>query len=243
VGAFRRLFVAPVACLIAAAAPWTGAAAALDLAVLWDFDAPAESERRFRQVLKDARGDDALVLKTQIARTYGLRKDFDKAREILKEIEPAMASAGPEVRARYWLELGRTYASGRHAPESITEADRARARNANDRALEISRAARLDGLAIDALHMYAFIDPAPADQLAWSRRALELVESSSQAEAKRWEASIRNNVGESLFDLGRHEEALVEFERALALREQGTNPKATRHARTQVERTRKALGR
>jgi tetratricopeptide (TPR) repeat protein len=219
------------------------AAPPIDLAELWDFSAPAESERRFREALKEASGDDVLVLQTQIARTYGLRAEFAKVRAILSEIEPRIAAAGPEARARYWLELGRTYASGRHSPETVDGEARAKARAAYDRALEASRPAQLDGLTIDALHMYAFIDTAPADQLAWSQQALVVVEASTQRDGKRWEASIRNNIGESLFDLGRHEEALTEFRKALALREQGTNANATKHARAQVDKALRALGR
>jgi tetratricopeptide (TPR) repeat protein len=228
-----------VVAMLSADAP----AAPIDLAALWDFSAPAESERRFREALKKATGDDALVLQTQIARTYGLRAEFDKARAVLGEVEPRIAAAGPEARARYWLELGRTYASGRHAPESVDDDARRKARAAYDRALEASRPAQLDGLTIDALHMYAFVDTAPAAQLAWSQQALVVVEVSTQAEGRRWEASIRNNIGESLFDLGRHEEALVEFRKALALREQGGNSNATRHARAQVDKALRALGR
>ena len=204
---------------------------------------PGRKRASLRAGARGATGDDAIILKTQIARTHGLRADFDRSRAILREVEPSIAAAGPEARTRYWLELGRTYASGRHEASQVTPDARRQAREAYDKALEVSRAAGLDALAIDALHMFAFVDTAPADQLAWSRKALAVVEASSQPAAKRWEASIRNNIGESLFDLGRHEEALAEFRHALALREKGTNAGATRHAREQVTRTLKALGR
>jgi hypothetical protein len=89
---------------------------AIDLAPLWDFNKPELSEQRFREALATATGDDALVLQTQIARTFGLRKDFAKAQDILRSIEKPVSSAGPEARARYALELGRTYASAVHPP-------------------------------------------------------------------------------------------------------------------------------
>ena len=44
--------------------------AALDLDAMWDFAKPAESEARFRAALAKVNGDDALILRTQIARTY-----------------------------------------------------------------------------------------------------------------------------------------------------------------------------
>lgn len=72
---------------------------ALDLNTFWDFGRPDISEQRFRAALLMSTGDEALILRTQIARTYGLRKDFDGARRLLSEIEGSIPSAGPEVLA------------------------------------------------------------------------------------------------------------------------------------------------
>ena len=90
-------------------------AMAIDLTALWDFSKPEVSEKRFRAALETAKGDDALILHTQIARTHGLRKDFAKAQTVLTTVEPKMKTAGHEARARYALELGRTYASATQA--------------------------------------------------------------------------------------------------------------------------------
>jgi tetratricopeptide (TPR) repeat protein len=216
---------------------------AIDLTTLWDFSRPDVSEQRFRAALKDASNDDALILQTQIARTYGLRKDFKGAREILQSIEPQIATAGAEPKARYYLELGRTYASAAHTAEQQTTQTREMARAAYQRALDEARAGQLDGLAIDAIHMMAFIDTAPADQLKWGQQALAVVEASGQPAARRWEASIRNNIGYSLHQLGRYDEALQQFQLALALRERGTDTEATRAAHWMVAWTLRALGR
>jgi len=51
-------------------------AMAIDLRPLWDFSKPAVSEERFRAALATAQGDDALILKTQIARTYAHRVEI-----------------------------------------------------------------------------------------------------------------------------------------------------------------------
>jgi hypothetical protein len=158
---------------------------AIDLAPLWDFDKPDLSERRFRAAQATATGDDAFILQTQIARTYGLRRDFTKAREILKSLEPRIPAAGPEARVRYALELGRTYASATHPPESQTAEAKARARTEYLRAHELAKSERLDGLAVDALHMLAFVDTEPADQLKWGQAALAVAEASSQPSAKK----------------------------------------------------------
>ncbi len=218
-------------------------AAALDLAPLWDFSQPDVSEARFRGALATATGDDALILQTQIARTYGLRGNFAQARSILEGIEPRVANAGSEVRVRYALEWGRTFASTKHSPESQTAEARELARAAYLQAFELAKAARLDDLAIDALHMLAFVDTAPADQLKWGSEALALALASSQPAARKWEASLRNNVGYALHELGRYGEALAEFQRALVLREAGTDAEATRVAHWMVAWTLRSLNR
>lgn len=185
---------------------------AINIRELWDFGNPALSEQRFREALELATFDDALILKTQIARTYGLRKDFDTSRQILAEIEPHLGTASPELQVRYWLELGRSYSSATHPRESQTDAAKAQARTAYMRATEIAKASALDALAIDALHMMAFVDVDPDAQLKWDLEALAHLESSTQADAKKWEASLRNNVGYALKLQKRYDEAIAQFE-------------------------------
>ena len=222
---------------------FTSTAMAIDLAPLWDFRKPELSEQRFRAALPGASADDQLILQTQIARTKGLRKDFASAREILKDLEPKIAGAGPEARARYFLELGRTYASAKHDPESLNTTAKEQARTAYAAALDIAKAGRLDALAIDAIHMFAFIDTAPADQLKWGKAAMAVVVASDQPAAQRWEASVRNNIGYALHQLGRYEEALVEFNQAVSIREKGKDAEATRTAYWMVAWTLRALHR
>ena len=98
-------------------------------------------------------------------------------------------------------------------------------------------------MAIDALHMLAFVDTEPADQLKWGQRALAIALASSQPSAKNWEASLRNNVGYALHELGRYEEALDQFKQAVVLRERGTDPQAIRIAYWMVGWTLRALNR
>jgi hypothetical protein len=118
-----------------------------------------------------------------------------------------------------------------------------RARAAYDEALRTAQAAHLDGLAIDAIHMLGFVDTSPADQLRWAQEALAVVEASTQADAKKWEASIRNNVGYALYQLGRYVEALQQFNAAVTLRERGSDTGATRVAYWMVAWTLRAMKR
>lgn len=220
-----------------------GTHAAIDLDTLWDSRNPALSEQRFRDALAAARGDDTLILQTQIARTHGLRRDFERARSVLRQIEPQLATAGAEARCRHALELGRSYASATHRPEDRTPETDARARAAYRSALALAREARLDGLAIDAIHMFAFVDTAPEQQLHWAQEALAVVLTSDQPAARRWEASVRNNLGVALNSLKRHDEALVQLQQALLLRERQGNARGVRIAHWMVAHTLRLLGR
>jgi tetratricopeptide (TPR) repeat protein len=218
-------------------------AMAIDLDVLWNFGDPAASEQRFRAAMRDASGDDALLLQTQIARTYGLRGDFTQAREMLAAVQPHLATASAAVQARYYLELGRSYASATHPPESQTAAVRQLARDAYGRAIEIATAAGLDDLRVDALHMLGFVDTTPADQVNWARAALAVAEASSQPAARRWAASLHNNIGYALHEQGELAAALEEFEIALTLREQRGDAEPIRVARWMIAWTLRGMQR
>ncbi len=215
----------------------------VDISSLWDFNNPELSEQRFRSALPNAPADDALILQTQIARTYGIRGDFTQAQKILAEIEPHIQSAGVEARVRYYLELGRAYSSAAHPPESQTTEVRELARSAYMRAFELAQDGKLDSLAIDALHMMTFVDTAPEEQVEWNHKAMALMGSSSQPDARKWEGSLRNNTGYALYLLGRYEDALDEFKLALAARERDGNPGTIRIAHWMIAWTLRALGR
>lgn len=215
----------------------------IDVSTLWDYSKPEISEERFRSALSTASADDAAILKTQIARTYGLRRNFSEAQQILAELEPQIRNASNEAKANYYLELGRTYSSATHPPESQTTEVRELARSAFMRAFELARTRKLDSLAIDALHMMTFVDTAPDEQVEWNRKALALMQSSSQPNAKKWAGSLHNNTGYALHRLGRYEDALSEFKLALAAHEKGGNPQHIRIAHWMVAWTLRFLGR
>jgi tetratricopeptide (TPR) repeat protein len=215
---------------------------ALDLAPLWDFARPAVSEQRFLAALGEAAGDDPLILRTQVARTHGLRRDFARALSILDEMAPEVARAGPEARVRHALERGRCRVSATHPREAISPADRDQARADYETAAALAREAGLDALAVDALHMLALVDTVPADQLRRNREALSVASASTQPDARRWEAPLRNNIGLALHGQGRFDEALAEFRQAVVLREAQANPGATRIAWWMVAWTLRSLG-
>lgn len=216
---------------------------AIDVRALWDFDDPAASEGRFREALATATGDDTLVLETQIARSYGLRRDPARARELLDAVRNRLDGAGQEPRVRYQLELGRTWISAVTLPEERTPEAIAIARDAYGRAFELARHAGLDDLAVDAVHMMALVDTEPDAQLAWNDRGLSIARAAAQPAARRWEASLLNNRGMALHEAGRDQDALDDFRAALALREAMGEAGPTRVAWWMVAWALRLLGR
>jgi len=214
----------------------------IDLSTIWEFNKPEASEEHFRSALAAASGDDVLILQTQIARTYGLRKDFVEAQKILSEIEPQIHNAGGEAQAHYYLELGRTYSSATHSPDSQTPEARESARSAYMHAFELAQNGKLDALAIDALHMMPFIDTSPQEQIDWNRKAISVMQASSQPEAKKWAGSLHNNIGYALHLAGQYDDALAEFKLALAAHEKNGKTGPIRIAHWMIAWTLRALG-
>jgi tetratricopeptide (TPR) repeat protein len=206
-----------------------------DILALWDFDDPAASEARFRAALEGATHDAALSLRTQIARTHSLRRQFDPAHRELDAVEAELAGAGAEPRVRLLLERGRSWRSA---------GEPARARALFLQAEPLARSAKLEYLHVDALHMIALVQHDPEEQMAWTRRALAAALAAKDTQARRWEASLTGNLGWSLHDLGRHGEALQQFRAALAARERdGARPQRLREARWAIARELRALAR
>lgn len=206
----------------------------MDVQSLWDFGDPARSEAIFREQLAKATGDDALSLQTQIARTYSLRSRFADAHALLDRIASETAKAGPEPRVRALLERGRTYRSDRQ-PDS--------ARPLFHQAVDLALAEKLEYLAVDAMHMVALVEPTLDGQLAWNRQALAHAQRASDPAARRWDATLSNNIGVALHDAGRFEEALDAFRTALAARERIGKPGGIRIAHWMIAWTLRALKR
>lgn len=208
--------------------------AAVDLDALWDFARPAVSEQRFRQALQTASGDDALVLRTQIARTFGLRRAFDAAHRELDAIEPLLAAAGAAPRVHALLERGRTLRSAGRPAEALP---------LFEHAFELADRERLEFLAADALHMLALVQSTPDAQVAVNRRVVAYAQNALDPRARRWDAAALNNIGVTLNEAGRHDEALPVLREALAAYERAGRPRNVRLARWMVANTLRRLGR
>ena len=192
------------------------------LRAYWDFDDLDTTEARFRALRAEAL--------TQLARVEGLRNRFDAGDRLLDE---AATESDPRVRIRVELERGRLRRSS---------GDKEAALPLFESAYAAARAAGEDWLAADAAHMCALAAPDREGFVAWTRRGIELAETSQAASY--WLGPLLNNLGWEHFDAGEHEQALAAFERALAARErEPENVAALEAAREAVDEALRALGR
>ena len=202
---------------------------------LWDYNQPATTEARFRELLPQLANDPARYaeLLTQIARAQGLQRQFDEAHATLDGVEAQLADLPVRVRIRYLLERGRVY-------RSSGKVDAARPFFLE--AWEVAQPAGEDNYAIDAAHMLAIIEP-PAEQRRWHQLAIDLTEQTADPEAKKWAGSLNNNLGWSYFEEGEYTAALACFTKALAAREAQGKAGPIHIARWSVAKTLRLLGR
>jgi len=201
----------------------------------WDFDRPAESEARFRHELSAMAAGSAarLELLTQIARAEGLQREFAAAHATLDAVERALPGTPDRVTVRYLLERGRVFNSSRQPDMAVPLFADALAR---------AQSAHEDFLAIDAAHMLGIAAPA-AERLAWNLEAVTLTERTGDARAKRWLATLYNNIGWTYHERGDYATALAYFEKALPAWEARGDPRGVRIARWTIARAYRSLGR
>jgi len=180
-----------------------------DFDALWDYDQPAQTEAAFRALLPEAQASDdpsySLELLTQLARTQGLQRDFAAAHQTLDQVQTSLSAEPSRVRVRYLLERGRVFNSSGQ-PED--------ARLLFKAAWEEGQAGHEDFHAIDAAHMLAIVAP-PEEKLEWNRKALALVEQTTDARARQWGGSLYNNIGWAYHAEGQYLLALESFHQAL----------------------------
>ncbi len=205
-----------------------------ELDAQWDFAAPAESERRFREELSKWPIDDprALIVATQIARTQSLRRQFTEANATLDAVQARLDGMPAHVRVRYLLERGRTFNSS-GAPE--------RAVPLFKEALSLAECDDDAFYAIDAAHMLGIAAP-QSDRLDWDRTALAMTEKTTDARAKRWLAPLYNNIGYTSQERGDFATALVYYRKALPAYEARGDPRNVRIAHWMIARAQRSLG-
>jgi len=178
-----------------------------DFDKLWNYEDPAATEAKFRELLPAAeKGKDRayyIELLTQLARTQSLQRKFDKAHEILDKAMKLVSVEHIVPRIRFMLERGRTYNSSKEY----------------EKARELFHAAYLqsekygeDNLAIDAVHMLGIVDK-DEESLKWNNLAIEMAERTTDEKAKSWLGPLYNNTGWTYHDMGEFDKALSIFEK------------------------------
>jgi len=181
---------------------------------LWNFDDPAGTEARFRELLPRARESSdpsyAAELLTQIARTQGLQQKFDQAHATLDQVDASLKPEMKVAKVRSLLERGRVLNSSRKARESVP---------IFKEALRLAQESNLENYAIDAAHMLGIAEQGK-ESLAWNIEAIRLAEAATDPKARRWLGPLYNNTGWTYFDVGDYSEALKLFERDIEFRKQ-----------------------
>ncbi|KAJ3209657.1 hypothetical protein HDU67_006020 [Dinochytrium kinnereticum] len=198
----------------------------------WIFTDPKASEETFKSMRpsaqhagaeeKDGLLTDNQEILTQVARSLGLQKRFDEAKEVLKMAKEEilrLEDADPDeptlvdlrvARARYLIELGRVIKSGGDPLSSIRYFRMA---------LQITRLGppeRLQHYTVDAIHMLAIVELEEREKIRCGEEALEVCEKSTNSRTQGWASPILNNMGWVHYDQGRFEKALEAFRKAEA---------------------------
>jgi tetratricopeptide (TPR) repeat protein len=213
----------------------------------WDFDDATTSYDAFTAASAAAGPESAegLVLRTQVARAQGLRRELTESGATLDAVASDLdrLAAGltdqqtSHVRARLAIERGRV----RNASGSPADA-RPYFETAHDEATK----AGLAGLAVDALHMTAIAAGATEGSTAAAAvnaQAIAVAESSDDPAARRWLGSLLNNYGWDRHDAGAYAEALDIFRRAVEVRLEYGTPREVAIARWCVGRCLRSLER
>ena len=208
------------------------------LDAMWDFDAPATSETRFRAELARHPADsrEARETTTQLARTLGLQRKFAEADAALDTLAAALPDAPARIRVRSLLERGRIRNSAGQPGQAVPLfAD----------ALAASKSDNLPGAdfyRVDALHMLAIAAPTD-ERLKWHVEALAAADASSDPRARGWRASLLHNLGWTFHERQEYATALDYWQKALAAREAAGNAAPIRVAKWTVARGLRSLAR
>ena len=183
----------------------------VELDSLWDFNDPAASEQKFWHWLAqdgleaDFRAEGLI----QLARSQGLQRRFEDTHKTLDRAQEIIEGEG-RAKVRLLLERGRAFNSGGDKPKAL---------ELFHEAAILARKVGEEGLEIDAMHMVAIADD-PARSAQHNRAAIRRAEASHDPAARKWLASLNNNLGWSLFEEGKTEEALKCFKDAVTQREE-----------------------
>lgn len=226
-----------LALLLPACHPMTKTQDLPDFDSVWDYHDPEASEERFREIAastnESAGPGYRAELATQIARTYSLRGEFDKAHAELDAVHDHLVEAGAVAHSRYLLERGRTYNSA---------GERERATELFLEAWELADQHGAEPHAADALHMLGISTP-PEEALAWNTRAMEYCEAAENERARRFLGPLYHNSWYAHVELGEFERALGYAEKSRDYRASIDDAEGERIGRWSIFHTYRKMGR
>jgi len=202
---------------------------------LWDYGKPEVTEKKFLELLQkrnETHFEYFLEVETQLARTQSLQQNFQKAHKILDDVEARLNEKMIVVRIRYLLERGRTYNSNR---------EKESAKKLFEQAFHLAKEHQQDFYSIDSAHMLGIVHDYP-ENLKWNETAMQIAEKSEGAKARKWLASLYNNIGWAYHDKEDYPTALEHFEKALSCREAEKDIKKIPIAKWCIARCLRSLG-
>ncbi len=229
-------------CLIVALVVWNSAPTRalgneIDrLMDLWDYADPKATELIFMSLMDEAKNSENKeylpILVTQLARTHSLRDEFELANTQLDRASSIIKDRSSRAWVFQLLERGRVFNS---------TGSKARALEYFEEAFRISEKIPDDFLAIDAAHMMAIAESLDK-QMKWNVIAMGIAETTKSTRARNWLGSLYNNMGWTLFDQGRFQEALELFYKGVDFRREQGNARRLHIAKWAVARCLRALG-
>ncbi|MCW8329831.1 hypothetical protein MD588_13540 [Photobacterium sp. SDRW27] len=150
-----------------------------DFMVMWDYDNPASTEKKFKALLQLASNSHDKTylseLLSQIARTHVMRDDYQEAEFYLKQAQLFITDAEPSAEANYLREKARL----------LLDKDQQKAAVDSLKASwQIADENRYDLLAIEtALELERLV---PAEQPFWKLKAKLLAKSTKDLKAQQW---------------------------------------------------------
>jgi GNAT superfamily N-acetyltransferase/tetratricopeptide (TPR) repeat protein len=169
------------------------------------------------------------IASTQQARALGLSGDWDSARARLATVDVADSVVAG------WVAIER----GRIANSSGEDG---RGRAEFEEAFAAGRDHGEDGLAVDAAHMIGIVG-SPSELISWGERALALADASADPRAKAMVGPLLNNLGVSLGEQDRWDEALAVHARSVVWWAERGAPGPLAIARWQQARSLRAVHR
>jgi tetratricopeptide (TPR) repeat protein len=183
---------------------------------LWNYDDPAGTEAKFRELLPKAQaaGDSGLPGGTADADcTYTgtsaeiYRRKCDPRSGRCFDSDRPSGSGNADCASASLLERGRVLNSSKKSEESI--------RYFED-ALKFAENAGLEFYAVDAAHMLG-IAAKGEESLRWNEEAIRMSEAARDPRARRWLGPLYNNTGWTYFDMRRYDDALKMFPKGSCL--------------------------